>query len=571
MSDKKPKPPSDFNDLHDTQGLPVVREQLLAALAAYKPNPPTPPEEAQAAPKSEGLEPKTEQKEQPFSSEMLLQRFALVIGVNKVWDTWLLMPFSKPAFVDLVSKELSKEWYANTTKKTISLENMKSAQAAAPSASVGVAGVDEMCERYTLIYGTKDVWDSRTRSRVPADTLKLAWPNEYDFWLKNPTKRKMVMPEQIVFDPTMRVGGECINTFDGFPLTPSDISDCFDKSYGIQLLLRSMCENEDAYYWLLRWLALPLQRPGTKLASAVLFHGEIQGAGKSLFFDVIHKKIYGKYGTTLGQHQLESQYSDWKSGMLYLIFEEIFGSKGRYQNMGLVKHQITGSTHRIEKKFVSGWEEANYGNAVFLSNEIQPLPIEPNDRRFLVCWPNKKLPDDILAAAKVCVDMPNNDGIRAWYAFLLSLPMTWTDSKGVQQTFHEHSTPPMTEAKERLIEYGLSAWEAFCREWQAGELKYPYCSCKSMDLFTAYKRYCFQRSETNLSATKFLTNMSVRQTKRKKKYYEDGLKTQGMVFLVNEDKKPEKEDEIAWLSRDIEKFSVSLVQNFNKPSKGDDL
>ena len=63
---------------------------------------------------------------------------------------------------------------------------------------------------------------------------------------------------------------------------------------------------------------------GTKLATAILFHGEVQGAGKSLFFSDIHRQVYGKYSATLGQHQLESQYSDWKSGNLYSVFEEIF-------------------------------------------------------------------------------------------------------------------------------------------------------------------------------------------------------------------------------------------------------
>lgn len=550
---------TDFNDLHELRGLPVVREQLMAALKHYQPKSPTPPNPAEQEPKSEGLQQEKTDNNQPFSIEMMLQRFALVIGETKVWDSCLKMAMKKQAFKDLVGKDLSVQWLEHPSKRKISIENVKSAQAEASASSVGVAGVEEMLRRYVLIYGTKDVWDKQTRARLPAETLKLAWPNEYELWLKNPTKRKMVMPDQIIFDPTMQVGDECINTFDGLPLTPSDKAECFTKSYGIQRLLRFMCESEDVYQWALRWLALPLQKPGTKLATAIMFHGEVQGAGKSLFFSDIHRMLYGKYSATLNQHQLESQYSDWKSNNLYSVFEEIFSSSGKYQNMGLVKGQITNKTQRIEKKFVSGWEEANYSNAVFLSNEMQPLPIEPNDRRFLICWPKQQLPADILAHALDNFNQPDNEGIRAWYAFLLQLSMTWTDSQGVEQVFHAHSYPPMTEAKQRLIEYGLPAWEVFYRDWKSGRLPYPYMSCRSQDLYDAYRRYCMRSGEKPLTMTKFNTLISVRERKSLGWYLQGQVRKQATIFYVGQ--QPKDITEIKWLTDCIEEFERTLNAN----------
>jgi len=427
------KKPKDFNDLHNLRGLTVVGEQLQAALSAYAPKLPAPLEVAVGEPKSEGQKPNNNQ---PFSSEILLERFALIEGKTDVWDTRQHIVMKKAAFKDMVGKKLSSEWLENPNKKLISLANVKSIQENSAANQVGVAGVDLMLSRYILIYGTKDVWDSVQRTRIPAESLKLAWPNEYELWLKNPTRRRMVLQEQIVFDPTMRTGEDCINTFDGLPLIPLPQDQVNDKCLGIYQLLQSMVAEDFTFQWLLRWLALPLQKTGTKLATAVLFHGEVQGAGKSLFFSDIHRQLYGRYSTTLGQHQLESQYSDWKSGNLYSVFEEIFSSSGRFQNMGVVKHEVTGKTRRVEKKFVSGWEEANYSNCVFLSNEIQPLPIEPRDRRFLVCWPNFKLDPDILAYAFLDMNRPDNEGIRAWYTFLLNLPMEFEyqveDEKGAQ-------------------------------------------------------------------------------------------------------------------------------------------
>ncbi len=552
---------TDFNDLQNSHGLDEVRAQLLKAL--QEPQLPAPLNNANAEAKNQDVEAVFNTT---FSIEILLERFAYIMGDDKVWDTLEKLIHKKTAFKSLVGKTLADEWFNHGSKKFISVANVRSAQKNLPVSAVGGVGVEEMLERYTLIYGTKDVWDNRLRIRLPVATLELAYPNEYQFWLKSGVHRRMVLPENIVFDPTMRSASECINTFDGLPLTPIPKSDISDKCYGIHELLRSMCENDHVFNWVLRWLALPLQKTGTKLASAILFHGEIQGAGKSLFFDNIQRKLYGKYSATLGQHQLESQYSDWKVGNLYSVFEEIFSSSGKYQNMGIVKNQITGKTQRIEKKFVSGWEEANYSNCVFLSNEMQPLPIEPNDRRFLVCWPNHKLDPEILAYAKR--EMESEDSIRAWYTFLLNLPLEWIEYQKaedgtvteIKHIFHANSEPPMTKAKERLIEYGLPAWEVFYREWKAGRLPWPYKSCKSQDLYAAYTRYCTRSGEKPLTMTKFCTLLSVRERKDLAWHMNGTVRKQATLFLIELDKMPTGAKREYWLGDEVKCFAESLKE-----------
>lgn len=551
---------TDFNDLQNAQGLDVVRVQLLKAL--QEPQLPAPLKDANAEAKNQECEAIFNTT---FSIEILLERFAYIMGEDKVWDTLEKLIHKKGAFKSFVGKTIAEEWLNHGSKKFISLANVRSAKKNLPVSLVGGVGVEEMLQRYTLIYGTKDVWDNQLRIRLPVATLELAYPNEYQFWLKSGTHRRMVLPENIVFDPTMRSGADCINTFDGLPLKPLS-TNITDKFYGIHELLRSMCESDHVFNWVLRWLALPLQKTGTKLASAILFHGEIQGAGKSLFFDNIQRKLYGKYSATLGQHQLESQYSDWKVGNLYSVFEEIFSSSGKYQNMGIVKNQITGKTQRIEKKFVSGWEEANYSNCVFLSNEMQPLPIEPNDRRFLVCWPNHKLDSEILAYAKREIDNP--ESIQAWYTFLLNLPMSWIEyqknedgtTTEIPHTFHSNSEPPMTRAKERLIEYGLPAWEVFYREWKAERLPWSYKSCKSQDLYMAYTRYCTRAGEKPLTMTKFCTLLSVRERKDLAWHISGTVRKQATLFLIELDKMPAGAKREYWLGEEIKCFAESLKE-----------
>jgi hypothetical protein len=86
--------------------------------------------------------------------------------------------------------------------------------------------------------------------------------------------------------------------------------------------------------------------------------------------------------------------------------------------------------------------EANHANVIFLSNERQPLVLEIGDRRYLVVYTptpeDKGLYDEVR-------DFLANDGAAKFFHFLLQYPLG---------DFHEHTKPPMTEAKEELI--GLS-------------------------------------------------------------------------------------------------------------------
>ena len=573
-----PKPLTDFNDLHAQRGLEDVRRQLLDAVQG-KAATESPASTATAAPEAgeggqadhlpaaSGLPAPHQEGEAPpekaaetgaevmvFTLEMMLQRYAYVMNETKIWDTWQLELVKKVALTDLVGKDLFKEWLNHASRKSISMVNVRSALAALPKQ--GGEGVEAMLQRYVLIYGTKDIWDHEARRRIPADSIKLAWPNDYPIWIEHKSRR-MVTQEQIVFDPTMQVDENCINTFDGLPLSPLTAEESNFLCLGFRQLLRHLCENDnDIFNWVLRWLALPLQKPGTKLKSACLFHGEVQGAGKSLFFSDIHRRLYGKYSATLGQHQLESQYTDWKSNQMYMVFEEIFSGASRYAHMGTVKHMITGTTQRVEQKFVSGWEEANYSNCVFLSNEIQPLPVEPRDRRMLVCWPNAKVDPAVLADAIADMNRPDDLGFRAWYGFLLNLPMDWVDSQGRQQVFHANMEPPMTASKERLIEYGLPAWEVFYRDWKAGRLDVPYCSCLSLDLYRAYGAFCHRRGEKPLTETKFGTNISVRETKRVERYWKGQTETQATMIVVGECPPQVKKKD--WLTEEVGRFAEAM-------------
>ncbi len=484
----------DWNDLHIEQGLDVVRAQLdAAALSAasaqlndlpHAPSLEEPAENGAATPEGGGGN--------PWTAERIFTRFALVEGKTAIFDTFKRVIIKKSAFEMLVTKPLAKDWLELPVKKVIAddmaerLANKAKAEAKFKQVSGnGMAPV----ERYVYIDGTKDSWDIQKRRRIPEGALKMSLGDAYGMWLNSPDRRTVDM-EHIVFDPCMTKDPEVyINTFEGLPLVPdSDLEKCRT----LKSLIPFLCNGDKAATdWLTKWLAYPLQNVGAKMDTAVLLHSTMEGSGKSLLFSDIMGQIYGDCGATVGQAQLESNWTVWQSNKLYGVFEEVVSRDQRYNQVGKIKHMVTGKTVRMESKFVNGWEEANHMNAVFLSNEIMPWPIGENDRRMLVVWPKGTLPAN--AQKKVAHELANG-GVEALYDYLLSYPLG---------DFDERTRPPNTDARQRLVELSMASWQTFLREWRHGLLGAPFDICVSSDLYALFLEWCHRNKEHSLSHTKF--------------------------------------------------------------------
>ena len=56
--------------------------------------------------------------------------------------------------------------------------------------------------------------------------------------------------------------------------------------------------------------------------------------------------------------------------------------------------------------------------------------------------------------------------------------------------FSPHAKPPVTEAKEDLMELGMDSTARFYRDWLRGDLELPTQACLSDDLYQAYSYWC---------------------------------------------------------------------------------
>ncbi|MGB6054613.1 MAG: PriCT-2 domain-containing protein [Burkholderiaceae bacterium] len=556
---------TDFNDLHVHESLDAVRAQLMASPAAdaaaivESPAPSDAGSVAQLppwvdapsiddaagtaspAPPDAGVAPVVMGY---VSLEWALAHCALIQGTTDVWDSLNKLRMKRPAFLAMVGKESARFWDAHADRRTISPRALPklSRGVATDAGGAGDEALAGMLDRYAMLYGTKLVWDFEKRITIHYDALALARGGDLAArWLSHPLHREYDY-DKLVFDPTQRVDPAThINMFEGFPLTPR--RDEVKAELALNLLW-SLCSSEpngkEVFEWVLCWLAYPLQHPGAKMQTALLFFGEKQGTGKSLFFEGIVKPIYGVHGATGGQNQLESNYTVWRSQKLFVLFEEILSRQDKYAGFGLVKHMITGRDTQISQKFKDDRVEANHMNAVMLSNEFQALPLEKDDRRMLVVDVRQPLDPQLLEQIKAAL----GDGlVEAFYAFLLEYPTG---------DFDPYAWPVMTESKQRVINFGLPEWEVFYTAWSQGELDAPYCCCVSEDLHMVYTKYCQRHGFRALSITKFSELIAQRVPKfRREVTLGSKPKKQRTVFIVpwDDETKPEES-----LSRQCDRF-----------------
>jgi putative DNA primase/helicase len=488
--------------------------------------PPTPTEDGEPSPADKVAPETTGGKGEAFVLEQVVRRFALIEGTTQVWDVDKAMRMKKTAFEALIGKATAKAWLDEPDRKLIADEQVKEFERARKNAGkkAGALGMSPT-DRYVYIDGTKDVWDREKKRRIPEGALKMALGDFYQMWLNSPDRR-VVDVDHIVFDPTMTKDPSIyINTFEGLPLEPVDDPAACEN---ILWLIKSLCNNEeDPWQWLVRWLAYPLQHIGSKMDTAVLMHSTMEGSGKSLLFADIMGLLYGQYAATVGQAQLEGSFNVWQSRKLWAVFEEVVSRDQRYNQVGKIKHMITGKTVRMESKFVNGWEEANFMNAVFLSNEILPWPISDSDRRQLVIWPLETLP---VERQKAIGRELEGNGVAALYGWLLKVDLS---------DFDQRTRPPKTAARQRLVALSRNGWQAFLHLWRTEEIgRGMWGACLSSDLYALFLEWCSRGKEGSISHTRFAEFISadVPKTERGIPWTDGNNRKFGIFFFPDDDK-----------------------------------
>lgn len=202
-------------------------------------------------------------------------------------------------------------------------------------------------------------------------------------WLKWPLRKQV---SSLTYQPGLdKLIGESnqqssmFNLWPGWGVEPSqgDITPFQD-------LIDHIFKGADAgdKIWFLRWLAYPLQYPGTKLFTAAVIHGVRHGTGKSLIGYTL-ARIYGKNFTEINQGHLHGGFNSWAEAKQMVMGDDVTGSNKRQDN-DLLKKLITQRELRVNTKFMPEYVVPDCVNYLFTSNHPDAFFLENDDRRFFI-------------------------------------------------------------------------------------------------------------------------------------------------------------------------------------------
>lgn len=381
--------------------------------------------------------------------------------------------------------------------------------------------VQTLGDRFRLVENTLTAWDHQDLTIWQIANMRVRFGQSVvKGWLSRVAdeRARTVKPADLLFEPGMDVAEHQINMFAGLTVKPIPCTS--DEVAPMLALLRHLCSEtaqdgvsepgasadmvDNVVHWVLQWQALPLQKLGTKMQTACVFHGA-QGTGKNMYWDM-WRDLFGAYGVTVGQTEIEDKFNGWISRKLAIIGDEVVSRQEMYHNKNRLKSVVT----QQEKFAIRGMQqetrwESNHANVVFLSNESQPLALEERDRRYLVIYTPLEADHALYQSVR---DFKANDGLGKWLYYLMNYPLDGFDA---------HAKPIMTKAKEALIELNWKAPERFSYEWLEGFLDLPVRVCSAEQLYRAFRRWCDRQGERWPPSQALFTKAVERWTKERVK------------------------------------------------------
>ena len=151
-----------------------------------------------------------------------------------------------------------------------------------------------------------------------------------------------------------------------------------------EFLLKVICGGEQAAFdYLLKLIQWKIQNPTENPEVGIVQLGGA-GIGKNTFFDILVFVFGAKWAVTFTDADAAaSKFNADIEGKQLIHYDEChFGHDHRAA--GKLKGSITGGKIRIEHKGINAYHVRNTALRVYSSNEIAALPINLDDRRFLV-------------------------------------------------------------------------------------------------------------------------------------------------------------------------------------------
>lgn len=219
-------------------------------------------------------------------------------------------------------------------------------------------------------------------------------------WLLDPTRRTLEKMDFCPHNPNRpEIAPDNIyNMFHGYRAKVPNANKeyDFDVDAEVQRFINHLKllvgHEEDAHNYLLNYIADLVQNPHNLPEVALLFKSK-QGLGKDLMVNYIEKMIADKYVyRTANVKEVYGDFNPAVRGKLLIQLNEMEGKDG-FANKEKLKDSFTAHTLTINEKNVKQFSIRNSIRFIIFSNNLTPVDIPPDDRRFVVFQGGDLLPE----------------------------------------------------------------------------------------------------------------------------------------------------------------------------------
>ncbi len=207
---------------------------------------------------------------------------------------------------------------------------------------------------------------------LPSPKIKLSAAK---YWIKRSERREF---KSLVFSPDRDVPG-AYNTWRGFSVEPRPGT----SSLFWQFVDQAICSGSFVLFeYVRRYFAHMIQRPWELPEVSLVLRGG-QGVGKNTFVEAMASLIAHHYRQVNSMNEITGRFNGHMQNVVLLHANEATwgGSKA---DQGKLKAMVTDPRVPIEMKGLDIIEMDNYLRLIVSSNEKWPVPIDIDDRRFLV-------------------------------------------------------------------------------------------------------------------------------------------------------------------------------------------
>lgn len=237
------------------------------------------------------------------------------------------------------------------------------------------------------------------------------------------------------------------NLWSGFTVVPEK----GDWSLFRQHLTEVMAPGHGDY--VLKWLARMFQDPGGDRPGKVLVFRGKPGTGKSFTRSIIGKFFGRHYYKTDDIQHLIGKFNTAVANVIFLALEEAMWAGDRSQ-VGRLKERITSKTLAIEKKGIDVITMESHLNIIMNSNDSWVVPIQDDDRRFVVFDVLSKYINDRQYFGRIKDQMENGGYEAMLWDMLYEIPMTMECLKNSPKT--DAGFDQYTQQKDSVLQFVLN-------------------------------------------------------------------------------------------------------------------